>query len=182
MPKDEFDFADPLELNGMAFFTHEDTTEAMAETFIEEFLRMSYGHKQILALFRNPHYLGPNLALEKRGEPFIRDLIAEVFARRGKKVEWPNVAADPLTPALSPSEGEGENRLPSNREPVTADCTSGHEVSDRRSSLSPLPLGGGAGLGEGVRGEIINEANAEAATPQRTLTDPSAAPIPEYTV
>jgi hypothetical protein len=89
MPKDEFDFDDPLELNGMAFLTHEDTTDAMAETFIEEFLRLGYGHKQVLALFRNPHYLGPNLALEKRGEPFIRDLIAEVFARSGRKIEWP---------------------------------------------------------------------------------------------
>ena len=90
MPKDEFDFEDPFELNGMAFMTHEDTTNDMAETFIEEFMRMGYGHKQILALFRNPHYLGPNMALEKRGEPFIRELITEVFARWGKKAEWPD--------------------------------------------------------------------------------------------
>jgi hypothetical protein len=89
MPKDEFDFNDPLELNGVAFQTHEDSTAEMAETFIEEFMRIGYGHKQILALFRNPHYLGPNLALEKRGEPFIRDLIAEVFARWGRPVVWP---------------------------------------------------------------------------------------------
>jgi len=94
MPKDEFDFEDPFELNGMAFLTHEDTTNDMAETFIEEFMRMGYGHKQILALFRNPHYLGPHMALEKRGEPFIRDLIADVFARWGRKVEWPAVAAE----------------------------------------------------------------------------------------
>jgi len=84
MPKDEFDFEDPFELNGMALLTHEDTTNDMAETFIEEFMRMGYGNKQILALFRNPHYLGPNLALEKRGEPFIRDLIVEVFTRWGR--------------------------------------------------------------------------------------------------
>src|SRR5574337_876870 len=72
MPKDEFDFEDPFELNGMAFMTHEDTTNDMAETFIEEFMRMGYGHQQVLALFRNPHYVGPNMAFEKRGEPFIR--------------------------------------------------------------------------------------------------------------
>src|SRR5262245_33148690 len=88
MPKDEFDFEDPFELNGMAFLTHEDTTNDMAETFIEEFLRMGYGYKQILALFRNPHYLGPHMALEKRGEPFIRDLIADVFAWWGRPVAW----------------------------------------------------------------------------------------------
>jgi hypothetical protein len=89
MPKDEFDFEDPLELNGMAFMTHEDTTTEMAETFIEEFMRMGHGHRQILALFQNPHYLGPNLALQKRGEPFIRDLITEIFARWGRAVAWP---------------------------------------------------------------------------------------------
>lgn len=96
MPKDEFDFEDPFELNGMAFMTHEDTTNDMAETFIEEFMRMGHGHKQILALFRNPHYLGPNMALEKRGEPFIRDLIAEVFARWGKQVTWPDVVGEEI--------------------------------------------------------------------------------------
>ena len=106
MPKDEFDFEDPFELNGMAFMTHEDTTNDMAETFIEEFMRMGYGHKQVLALFRNPHYLGPHMALEKRGEPFIRDLIAEVFALWGKVVTWAepcdNRHEETHTPAAAP--------------------------------------------------------------------------------
>jgi len=90
MPKDEFDFEDPFELNGLAFLTHEDTTSAMAECFVEEFLRMGYNAKQVLALFRNPHYVGPNLALEKCGEPFVRDMIVDVFARWGKPVAWPH--------------------------------------------------------------------------------------------
>ena len=38
MPKDEFDFEDPFELNGMAFLSHEDTTNDMAECFTEEFM------------------------------------------------------------------------------------------------------------------------------------------------
>ena len=101
MPKDEFDFEDPFELNGMAFMTHEDTTNGMAETFIEEFMRMGYGHKQILALFLNPHYLGPNMALEKRGEPFICDLISEVFARWGKVVTWSEGEAGCPLPAAN---------------------------------------------------------------------------------
>ena len=83
MPKDEFDFEDPLELNGVALLTQEDTTDAMCECFIEEFMRMGYNGKQILALFREPQYLGMKLVLEKRGEEFIRKSIAEVFARRG---------------------------------------------------------------------------------------------------
>ncbi len=89
MPKDEFDFEDPFELNGMALLSEEDTTNDMAICFTEEFMRMGYGHNQVLALFRNPHYLGPHMALEKRGEPVIRALIADVFARWGKAVTWP---------------------------------------------------------------------------------------------
>jgi hypothetical protein len=176
MPKDEFDFEDPFELNGMAFLSHEDTTNDMAECFTEEFMRMGYNHKQVLALFRNPHYLGPNMALEKRGEPFIREIIADVFARWGRKVEWPDNATNPLTPALSPSEGERENRLPSHREPETAACPSGLEFSKTRSLLSPRPLGGGEGQGEGARGE------PSTAKPEARMTDPTGAPIPEYTV
>jgi len=84
MPKDEFDFEDPFELNGVAFVTEEDTTDDMCECFIEEFMRMGYNAKQILALFRNPHYLGMNLVLEKRGEEFIRQRIGETFARWGR--------------------------------------------------------------------------------------------------
>jgi hypothetical protein len=84
MPKDEFDFEDPLELNGVSFCTEEDTTDAMCKCFVEEFMRMGYDAKQILALFRNPNYLGMSMVLEKRGEPFVHDVIAQVFARWGR--------------------------------------------------------------------------------------------------
>jgi hypothetical protein len=86
MPKDEFDFDDPMELNGVAFLTDEDTTTVMAECFIEEFMRMGYNDKQILALFRNPHYIGMNMVLQKRGEQFILGLVSDTFARWGKPV------------------------------------------------------------------------------------------------
>jgi hypothetical protein len=87
MPKDEFDFEDPLELNGMALLTEEDTTDVMCECFIEEFMRLGYSAKQVLALFRNPHYVGLNLVLERRSEEFIRRKISEIFARRGRPHE-----------------------------------------------------------------------------------------------
>ncbi len=103
MPKDEFDFEDPFELNGMAFLSHDDTTNDMAECFTEEFMRMGYNHQQVLALFRNPHYLGPHMAFEKRGEPFIRDLIADVFARWGKVVTWPEPGSSRREEAQTPS-------------------------------------------------------------------------------
>jgi len=99
MPKDEFDFDDPMELSGVGLFTEEDTTDAMAECFIEEFLRMGYNHKQILALFRNPHYLGMKMVLQNRGEAFVRERIAEVFARWGKAIQWPVARAQAHKPA-----------------------------------------------------------------------------------
>jgi hypothetical protein len=111
MPKDEFDFDDPLELNGMALVTDEDTTDAMCECFIEEFLRMGYDANQILALFRNPFYTGMHMALEKRGEPFIRGFITEVFARWGKHVQWLNPLMRPQSPSSPPL--EERNGLPS---------------------------------------------------------------------
>src|SRR5690349_20359118 len=88
MPKDAFDFEDPLELNGVGLICEEDTTEAMTECIVEEFMRLGYNHKQILALCCNPHYLGMNLALKNRGEQFVRDKIAEVFARWGQTAKW----------------------------------------------------------------------------------------------
>lgn len=156
MPKDEFDFEDPFELNGMAFMTQEDTTNDMAETFIEEFMRMGYGHKQILALFRNPHYLGPNMALEKRGEPFIRDLIADVFARWGKQVEWP-VAAGVL-PALEPGFQPGGTDVQST------------EVLKSSDALADASVNPGGKLPPSTAGRMP------------AATDPTGAPIPEYTV
>ena len=108
MPKDEFDFDDPLELNGVAFPTLEDTTDAMCECFIEEYMRMGYNHKAVLALFRNPNYIGIHMAFEKRGEEFIRNLISEIFARWGRPIKWstgvlsssPPVAPPPPPPPM----------------------------------------------------------------------------------
>ena len=89
MPKDEFDFEDPLELNGVALVSEEDTTDAMCECFIEEFMRMGYGAAQILGLFRNPHYLGMNMVMEKRGDQFVRERVEEVFKRWGRNPGLP---------------------------------------------------------------------------------------------
>jgi hypothetical protein len=88
MPKNEFDLDDPLELNGVALYTQEDTSREMAECFVEEFLRLGYNHKQLLALFRNPHYFGMNMVLLNKGEPFVKEIILEVFARWGKRIEF----------------------------------------------------------------------------------------------
>lgn len=133
MPKDEFDFDDPMELNGVALACSEDTSQAMADCFIEEFMRLGYNAKQILALFRNPYYVGMNLVVQKRGEAFVRERIAEIFARWGKPVpqtpEWterpgsnPAQPSPPETPVgLQPAEAAGlERRVPNFTDPMGA--------------------------------------------------------------
>jgi hypothetical protein len=115
MPKDEFDPEDPMELRGVGLWTEEDTSAAMADCFVEEFLRLGWNHKQILALFRNPHYLGMNLVFAHKGEAFVKEIIAEVFARWGRSVEWPSpMEAHSKTVSGSsesrPSPEEAENR------------------------------------------------------------------------
>lgn len=112
MPKDEIDPEDPMELCGVAMTTKEDTSDAMTECFTEEFMRLGYGPAQILALFRNRHYLGPNVVLQNRGEDYVRAKIVEVFGWWGHRVALreraaagqgvepvPDPAPDPAFPA-----------------------------------------------------------------------------------
>jgi hypothetical protein len=130
MPKDEFDFEDPFELNGVGLMCNEDTTEAMTECFVEEFMRLGYNHKQIFAMFRNPHYIGMNMALEKRGEQFVRDTIAEVFARWGRTVAWAEqsrTGVPPVSDSLkaqpllaTPNDGDRRDAYPTLTDPLGA--------------------------------------------------------------
>src|SRR6266511_5474426 len=153
MPKDEFDPDDPMELNGVALLTDEDTTDAMTECFVEEFMLMGYNHKQLLALFRNPHYLGMNMVLQKRGEVFVKGVISDVFERWGRKIEWPAstpVDRRPLSPHPGPlPKGEGEE---------FADCSPFPSATSGQKALVPpataealFPLLEGEGQGEGER-------------------------------
>ena len=92
-----------MELCGVGLITEEDTSEAMTDCFIEEFMRLGYNHKQLLALFRNPQYVGVNMVLQNRGEQFVRDRIADRFAAWGRTVVWnsPIAALPPSNPSAS---------------------------------------------------------------------------------
>ncbi len=48
-----------------------------AECFVEEFITMGYTDFMILSMFRRPFYMGLHPLYEKRGEEFVRNLIAE---------------------------------------------------------------------------------------------------------
>lgn len=97
MPKNELDPEDPMELRGIGLFTEEDTLTPMAECFIEEFMRLGYHPRQILALFRNPHYIGMNMVVQNKGEEFVRQLLFETFAKWGRPFNWSDPV--PLTRA-----------------------------------------------------------------------------------
>jgi hypothetical protein len=99
MPKDEFDPEDPMELCGVGLLTEEDTSEPMTECFIEEFLRLGYNARQILALFRNRHYTGMKMVLQNRGEDFVRAKIVEVFGWWRRHVDLPVAARDSGNPS-----------------------------------------------------------------------------------
>ena len=72
---------------------------------------------------------------------------AKTLRRDGKS--WGDVPGKPLTPALSPSEGERENHSQSSGQPATANGSRSSPRSENAPRLSPLPLGGGEGQGVG---------------------------------
>jgi len=158
-----------MELCGVGLVTDEDTTDAMAECFIEEFMRLGYNPKQILALFRNPYYIGVNMVLQNLGEPFVRERIAEVFARWGKPVTWQAGAAIPLTPALSQGE---ENPL--------ACGFKSEALATSPAMESMFPLHEGEGQGEAKRRELSSEASErnQAIPVDPNMTDPMGGAIP----
>jgi hypothetical protein len=135
MPKDEFDFDDPMELNGVAMFSEEDTTDAMTECFIEEFMRLGHNHTQLLALFRNPHFIGINMVLANRGETYVKQKIEEIFARWGKRIEWP--ATPTQQQAAEP--GVKEQQIPLDQrssDPTGGPVSEAHDVTIQRFTNS----------------------------------------------
>jgi hypothetical protein len=116
MPKDEFDPEDPMELCGVGLLTQDDTSETMAECFIEEFLRLGYNPKQVLALFRNRHYTGMNMVLANRGEDFVKTKITEVFGWWNREVNWAVQSRAAVPPA------PGTERAPMPVPPTDAEC------------------------------------------------------------
>ena len=76
MADKEFEKDDPMLLAGVSL--PGDTEEAMAETFVEEFVKMGYSDETILKIFQNPHFAGAHQILRGRGEPYVQNLIARI--------------------------------------------------------------------------------------------------------
>ena len=71
---------DRLDLMGLAFPAPGEGPELaeMARCFVEEFVRMGWTDEQILGLFSDPFYRGPHAVWQRRGEAFVRGLLAGV--------------------------------------------------------------------------------------------------------
>lgn len=108
MPAKEWDPEDPYEWTAVLLPTREDTSVEMAEVFVEEFLRMHYGARQVLALFRNPHYRGPHGVWCEHGDEFVRALITRVFLQWGRIPDWDR-AAEPAARLPGPGRTAGES-------------------------------------------------------------------------
>lgn len=73
MAEKKFDPEDPMTLTGVSL--PGDTTEAMAECFVEEFLLLGYSDTEIFYFFKNPNYAATNRVYRERGEVYVKELI-----------------------------------------------------------------------------------------------------------
>lgn len=72
---------DPLELVGVPVPVDEATFDEMARCLVEEYVRDGWSDARLLALFRSPFYAGLHVIERRRGESWVRDLIAETRLR-----------------------------------------------------------------------------------------------------
>lgn len=85
MPKDESDPDDPMGLIGVVVPASPGALDEMALVFAEEFLRMGYSPEEVLGIFRNPFYRGPNQVYTLRGEEGVCKIIEEASRKWGHR-------------------------------------------------------------------------------------------------
>lgn len=91
-PAKEAEAGDPLELVAVSVPVDEPTFDEMAGSFVEEFVRDGWTDRRLLAYFRSPYYAGLHVIWQRRGERWVRDLIAET------RVRWRR--PDPIDPEV----------------------------------------------------------------------------------
>jgi hypothetical protein len=84
MPYGEPDPADPNILIGVEAPAGAASDLEMAYVFAEEFARLGFSEKRLLALFHNPFYAGAYRALGTLGEEKIRGIIGETLEIWGR--------------------------------------------------------------------------------------------------
>ena len=77
MPYDEPEPDDPQVLVGVTVPGDAESAREMAAAFADEFARMGFGRRQILALFRSPRYAGAHDALARLGDVEVARVVDE---------------------------------------------------------------------------------------------------------
>ena len=75
---------DPLELVGVPVAVDEATFDEMARCLVEEYVRDGWDDDHLLALFRSPFYAGLHVIWRRRGEAWVRRLMATTRVRWGR--------------------------------------------------------------------------------------------------
>jgi len=83
MPKDKFSTEDPQELVGMVVPGESGTLDAMAEAFVEEYVRLGWTEDRLMTLFINPMFQATHRIYRIRGETAVRDLIRKSCEKWG---------------------------------------------------------------------------------------------------
>lgn len=81
MPKDEFDSQDPLELVGMVLPGDARQVEHMAETIVEEYVRMGWDERRLFTLFTNPMFMATHRIYQQKGEAYVKSLVHQTCAK-----------------------------------------------------------------------------------------------------
>jgi hypothetical protein len=81
MAKPEFEAEDPLELVGMVMPGEAGELEAMAECFVEEYVRLGWDERRLMALFTSPMFLATHRIYRQKGEAYVRRLIQQTRAK-----------------------------------------------------------------------------------------------------
>jgi hypothetical protein len=77
----EFEDEDPLDLVGMVLPGEPGQLEAMAETFVEEYIRLGWDESRLMTLFLHPMFMATHRIYRQKGEQYVRALIRTTQAK-----------------------------------------------------------------------------------------------------
>jgi hypothetical protein len=107
MPYEEFDSDDPMDLVGMVLPGEPGQLEAMAECFVEEYVRMGWDEPRLMTLFINPLFMATHRIYRLKGDAYVRRLIQKVVAKWGFR-ETPETLPRSVEPGARWNEGQSE--------------------------------------------------------------------------
>jgi hypothetical protein len=115
MPKAEFDREDPMELTGMVLPGEPGQLEAMAECFVEEYVRMGWDEPRLMTLFVNPLFMATHRIYRQKGEAYVRELIQKMGAKWGFRE-----TSETLLRSVEPGAGWNEAQSQGGRQDAAA--------------------------------------------------------------